>query len=60
MSRLSQRQGITPQKSVRQPYERDPQAVQHWLDERYPAIRARAQAPRGAHILAGRGVDSLR
>jgi transposase len=34
---------ITPQKPLRRAYERDPQAVQEWLDERYPKLRRRAK-----------------
>lgn len=49
VGRLLHRQGITPQKPVRRAYERDPQAVQQWLDERYPAIQARAKRE-GARI----------
>jgi len=36
--------GFTPQKPLRQAYEQDPTAVKHWLEERYPAIRAQAKA----------------
>lgn len=35
--------GFTPQKPVRQAYERNPKAVQTWLEREYPAIRRRAQ-----------------
>lgn len=35
--------GFTPQKPLRRAYEQDPQAVQHWLDVEYPAIRKRAK-----------------
>jgi transposase len=35
--------GLTPQKPMRRAYERDPVAVQRWLDEEYPRIRARAR-----------------
>ncbi len=38
--------GFTPQKPVRRAYERNPVAVQRWLTETYPAIRARAKAER--------------
>lgn len=34
---------ITPQKPLRRAYERDPQAVQHWLDHGYPELRKRAK-----------------
>jgi len=36
--------GLTPQKPLRRAYERDPLAVQRWLDEEYPAIDKQAQA----------------
>ncbi|EQD74376.1 ISXoo2 transposase, partial [mine drainage metagenome] len=35
-----------PQKPVRRAFERDPQAVAHWLQVEYPAIRARAKRAR--------------
>jgi transposase len=35
--------GLTPQKPVRRAYERNPVAVQRWLKEDYPAIRAKAK-----------------
>ena len=35
--------GLTPQKPVRRAYERDPVAVQRWLNEEYPAIHRRAK-----------------
>jgi len=34
---------ITPQKPLRRAYERDPRAVQAWVDHEYPALRARAR-----------------
>jgi transposase len=34
---------ITPQKPLRRAYERDPQAVQHWLEKRYPELKRRAK-----------------
>jgi len=34
---------ITPQKPLRRAYERDPQAVQEWLKDRYPTLRRRAK-----------------
>jgi transposase len=36
--------GLTPQKPLRRAYERDPVAVQRWLDEEYPAIKRQAKA----------------
>jgi transposase len=44
--------GFTPQKPVRRAYERDPEAVEKWLTEQYPAIRRRAKAA-GAEIYWG-------
>lgn len=35
--------GLTPQKPVRRAYERNPAAVERWLKEMYPAIRAKAK-----------------
>ena len=35
--------GLTPQKPVRRAYEQNPVAVQRWLAEEYPAIRAEAR-----------------
>ena len=37
------RWGYTPQKPLRRAYEQNPKAVQKWLDEEYPAIKARAK-----------------
>lgn len=34
---------ITPQKPLRRAYERDPKAVQLWMDEVYPKLRKRAK-----------------
>ena len=34
---------ITPQKPLRRAYERDPQAVELWLQKTYPALRRRAK-----------------
>jgi transposase len=35
--------GFTPQKPLRRAYERNPEAVRRWLQERYPALRAQAK-----------------
>jgi transposase len=35
--------GLTPQKPVRRAYEQDPEAVERWRAEQYPAIRAQAR-----------------
>src|SRR6266516_4479104 len=34
---------ITPQKPLRRAYERDPQAVEQWLRQTYPKLKARAK-----------------
>jgi transposase len=34
---------ITPQKPLRRAYERDPEKVREWLDERYPELKKRAK-----------------
>jgi len=34
---------ITPQKPLRRAYERDPQAVEFWIQKTYPALRRRAK-----------------
>jgi len=36
--------GLTPQKPLRRAYEQNPVAVQKWIDQEYPAIRAEAKA----------------
>ncbi len=43
IGRYLKRWGFTPQKPLRRAYERDPVAVQQWLDEQYPAIRRQAK-----------------
>ena len=40
---------ITPQKPLRRAYERDPKAIQWWLNETYPALKKRAKK-QGAQI----------
>jgi transposase len=50
--RYLKRWGFTPQKPMRRAYERDEEAVRRWLEEEYPAIRARAKAE-GAQIYWG-------
>ena len=40
---------ITPQKPLRRAYERDEKQIQQWKEEKYPALRKRAQQ-RGAEI----------
>lgn len=43
------RWGFTPQKPLRRAYEQNPAAVRRWLDEDFPAIKARAKSE-GAEI----------
>mgnify|MGYP001620035705 FL=1 len=52
VGRYLQHWGLTPQKPLRRAYEQNPEAVQRWLEEEYPAIRARAKRE-GAQILWG-------
>lgn len=49
VGRLLAELGITPQKPLRRAYERDPEAIERWQREEFPAIRARAKR-RGAQI----------
>ena len=46
VGRYLQHWGFTPQKPLRRAYEQDPQAVQHWLEHDYPAIRRQARTER--------------
>ena len=41
--------GLTPQKPLQRAYQRDPQAIEHWQRERYPAL-ARLAKRQGADI----------
>lgn len=43
VGRYLKKWGLTPQKPLRRAYEQNPQAVQKWLNEEYPAIRAQAK-----------------
>jgi transposase len=43
VGRYLQHWRLTPQKPLRRAYEQNPEAVQRWLEEEYPAIRARAK-----------------
>jgi len=43
VGRYLNRWGFTPQKPVRRAYERNPEAVQRWLEEDYPAIQRQAK-----------------
>jgi transposase len=49
IGRLLAELDLTPQKPLRRAYERDPVAVERWMREEYPALRARAKR-RGADI----------
>jgi len=46
------RWGFTPQKPLKRAYEQNPKAVEGWLQEKYPEIKARAQRE-GAEIYWG-------
>ena len=39
--------GLTPQKPLQRAYQRDPEAIEAWQRERYPAIARRAKASGG-------------
>ncbi len=41
--RLLRRWGLTPQKPARRAYQRDERACRQWVEETYPAIRAKAK-----------------
>lgn len=43
VGRLLARMGITPQKPLRRAYERDPAAVEQWVQQDYPRLRRRAR-----------------
>jgi len=43
VGRYLDRWGFTPQKPLRRAYERNPEAVRHWLTREYPAIRIYAR-----------------
>jgi transposase len=43
VGRYLARWGFTPQKPMRRAFEKNPEAVQRWLDEEYPAIRKQAK-----------------
>ena len=47
VGRYLKRWGFTPQKPLRRAYERDPKAVQRWIDRDYPAIAKRAKTEKG-------------
>jgi transposase len=50
---------ITPQKPLRRAYERDPVAVQAWMDDVYPALRRKAKKHRATiFFLDEAGFDS--
>lgn len=43
VGRLLKQWGLTPQKPARRAYEKNPAAVQRWLEEEYPVIKKKAQ-----------------
>lgn len=47
MQRLLKEWGYTPQKPIRRSYERNPEAVEAWLEKEYPAIKSRAKKENG-------------
>jgi len=49
VGRLLSELDITPQKPLRRAYERDPEAIERWKSEEFPAIKRRARK-RGAEV----------
>jgi transposase len=47
---LLTRLGLTPQKPLQRAYQRDPQAIEHWQRDTWPALARQAKA-QGAHVL---------
>jgi len=47
---LLARLGLTPQKPLQRAYQRDPQAIEHWQRDTWPALARQAKA-QGAHVL---------
>jgi transposase len=43
VGRLLKKMGLSPQRPLHRAYEQDPEAVERWKNERYPAIRAEAE-----------------
>jgi hypothetical protein len=52
VGRLLRTLGLSPQRPLWRAWQADPQAVQRWRDEEFPAIRAQARAD-GATIYFG-------
>jgi transposase len=52
VGRYLARWGFTPQKPVRRAFEKNPEQVRHWLEQKYPAIRRQAKRE-GAEIYWG-------
>lgn len=59
VGRYLQAWGLTPQKPKRRAYERNPEAVRHWLEADYPAIQRQAMQERAEiHWLDQMGMRS--
>lgn len=43
VGRLLRKLGLSPQRPLRRAYQQNPEAVDHWLKEEYPAIKKRAR-----------------
>ncbi|MBI5059915.1 IS630 family transposase, partial [candidate division KSB1 bacterium] len=52
VGRLLRQMGMSPQRPLHRAYQRDPERVEKWLNEEYPAIRALAREE-GAQIFFG-------
>ena len=46
--------GLTPQKPLQRAYQRDPEAIEAWRRERFPAIARQAKASGGEVVFLGR------
>lgn len=44
---LAKKLGLTPQEPLQRAYQRDPEAIEAWQRERYPAIARQAKASGG-------------
>ena len=49
--------GLTPQKPLQRAYQRDPEAIEAWRHERYPAIARQAKASGGEVYFWGVGLS---
>ena len=55
VGRLLRKLGMSPQRPLHRAYQQDPQVVERWKREAYPAIRKEAEAAGAVDLLRGRG-----